>query len=106
MQMPMTTHTRAWNMAPARKAAHRATSAKMSAPWAVLGMLAAFAGGTLLGMFGTKKTIANESGSEGWRMMKHHHHGFGDSACRQKHGEHQMAAPGARGDQGERNEGE
>lgn len=77
---------------------HRATESRMSAPWAMVGMLTAFVGGAFLGM-ATK--------GHGMSMMrKHHHHGEG-SPCRSKHMGQEMAAPGAGGAQEqERNEGE
>lgn len=108
MQMPMM-KARMWEAQKAAQAgrlAEKAAQAKMSTPWAVIGMIAAFAGGALIGMFGTKKTLATSTESgERWRMMKHHHHGFGEGACRHKHGESGMAAPGATPGEA-RNEGE
>lgn len=113
MQMPMMAQsrtwspTKSWNTSDIRRTARKATSAKMSAPWAAAGMLAAFAGGALLGIFGAKKTMTSSNGeTTGWMMTKHHHHELGQPACRNKHGEHEPAAPGARGDQSGRNEGE
>lgn len=108
MNMPMTIHRRALFSGHPRIARSAARHAEFSAPWAIAGMITAFAGGTLLGMLGSKKGMMMHQGEQGhgWRMMKHHHHGFGESACRMEHGGSEMAAPGAKNDQSERNEGE
>lgn len=79
-------------------------------------MVLAFLGGALLGMVvGKKKTLmmTRGEGMEGMGMggrmpmWKHHHHDFGQSACRMRHGSQTPAAPGAVGEgHGERDEGE
>lgn len=108
MQAPMMLKARAWEAEKAMQAGkmmQKATQSKMSTPWAVVGMLTAFVGGALLGMVGVKKGVMMASeDSQGWSMMKHHHHGEG-SACRAKHDPMKQAAPGAEPGE-ERNEGE
>lgn len=81
---------------------------RFTTPWAIAGMVAAFTGGTVVGMLGHKKAMMSAEG-EGmsyrprW-MSKHHHHGFGSPACRT---EHEPVAPGATDEpMGMRNEGE
>jgi hypothetical protein len=81
---------------------------KYMAPMAVAGMMAAFAGGALLGMLGGKKAaIMHEEGGMMHKRMwlaGHHHHGWGGPACRMTH---EMAAPGAMHEEpGYRPEGE
>jgi hypothetical protein len=95
---------RMWGRSDAGKMFRRAASKEFSAPWTIVGMLAAFAGGTLLGMMSGKKAAMSKESGGMWHMRGHHHHGSGQSACREPH---ETAAPGAEGEkQDERNEGE
>lgn len=89
-------------------------SAQMSTPIALLGMAGALVLGVVMGVLtGKKSSMMSSMSGRGGR--KHHHHGWGEPACKQRHemgeagGEKgpraEQAAPGA--EPGERrNEGE
>ncbi|HSK47740.1 MAG TPA: hypothetical protein VLA05_07035 [Coriobacteriia bacterium] len=61
----------------------------LPAPMAFFGTLVAFMLGMMLGMMSGKKSVLMTSAihKKAWKA-RHHHHGWGEGPCDQKHGHH------------------